>query len=125
LTVQGDLERALVVVLSSWHKKQRTPLELQAPLPQITGSGRTDAGVHAKAQVVSFNWPEELQGELPRLMAALNGITSPALSVLKLEAVADDFDARHTPHRKVYSYRFVLARNSFGLAYNLSLICRR
>ena len=115
LTVQGELERGLAVVLGSWSKKHG----LEAlPVPKITGSGRTDAGVHARGQVVSFDWPEAAGTDLGRLTAALNGITSPALTVHRVEQVENDFDARLSPHIKLYSYRLKLAKNSYGLEHN-------
>ena len=115
VTVQGELERGLAVVLNSWFRK--SGLTFVAG-PKINGSGRTDAGVHAKGQVASFDWPEQLpvdNARLYRLTAALNGVTSPALTVLSCEEVPADFDPRHSPHLKLYSYRFVLGKNSFGL----------
>ena len=115
LTIQGELERGLAVVLQSWSKKAGVVIE---SVPKITGSGRTDAGVHAKGQVVSFTWPPALPFDAYRLTSALNGITNSALTVLRIEEAPDDFDARHSPHLKLYSYRIVLGKNSFGLERN-------
>ncbi len=113
-TVQSEVEKALAVVLSSWSKKAGRG---SGAAPKIIGSGRTDAGVHARGQVISFDWPDRF-GELHRLCAALNGITSPALTVLQLEEAPPEFDARRSPHRKLYSYRMALGRNSGGLEKN-------
>lgn len=70
-------------------------------LPQ--GSGRTDAGVHALAQVVSFS----LEVPIPaaNLLRALNRTLPPAIRVLKIESVPPDFHARHSAIRKTYEYR--------------------
>ncbi len=70
-------------------------------LPQ--GSGRTDAGVHALAQVASF----PLENPLPadNLARALNHILPSAIRVLDAEDAAPDFHARHSAKSKIYRYR--------------------
>jgi tRNA pseudouridine38-40 synthase len=70
-------------------------------LPQ--GSGRTDAGVHALAQVASFT----LQAPIPaaNFHNALNRCLPPSVRVLSVEAVPPDFHARHSALRKTYEYR--------------------
>lgn len=70
-------------------------------LPQ--GSGRTDAGVHALAQVAS------VQIELPiperNLMVALNDILPAAVRVMGVERVEEHFHPRHSATAKTYRYR--------------------
>jgi len=70
-------------------------------LPQ--GSGRTDAGVHALAQVAS-TW---LENPIPvrSLVIALNDILPPAVRVTSVEAVPENFHARHSAKAKTYRYR--------------------
>ena len=70
-------------------------------LPQ--GSGRTDAGVHALAQVASVR----LNSPVPErnLMVALNDILPPSIRVNGIEIVDDDFHARHSATAKTYRYR--------------------
>ena len=70
-------------------------------LPQ--GSGRTDAGVHALAQVASFS----LAAPIPaaNLLRALNRCLPPSIRVLAVEAVPPAFHARHSALRKTYEYR--------------------
>jgi tRNA pseudouridine38-40 synthase len=70
-------------------------------LPQ--GSGRTDAGVHALAQVASFS----LAAPIPaaNLHRALNRCLPPSVRVLAVEAVPPTFHARHSALRKTYEYR--------------------
>jgi tRNA pseudouridine38-40 synthase len=78
-------------------------------LPQ--GSGRTDAGVHALAQVASFT----LAAPIPAasLHRALNRCLPPSVRVLAVEAVPPSFHARHSALRKTYEYRiFPLKPNS-------------
>ncbi len=70
-------------------------------LPQ--GSGRTDAGVHALAQVASV----ALESPIPpdNLVIALNDILPAAIRVLKVELAPEDFHARHSAKAKTYRYR--------------------
>jgi len=70
-------------------------------LPQ--GSGRTDAGVHALAQVASVR----LTSPIPErnLLAALNDILPLAVRVTGVEIVGDGFHARHSARAKTYRYR--------------------
>jgi tRNA pseudouridine38-40 synthase len=93
-TVQSELERALAIVL-------RRPLDGDDP-PRLTVAGRTDRGVHAWAQVASY------EGE-PALAAALNGVLAHDVSILASEAAADGFDARRDCSSRAYCFR-VLAR---------------
>ena len=67
-------------------------------------AGRTDAGVHALGQVVSY------EGSVPRLRS-VNALLPDAVSVLSAEVVADGFSARHDAVSRSYLYR-VLARPS-------------
>ncbi len=70
-------------------------------LPQ--GSGRTDAGVHALAQVASV----ALESPIPErnLVIALNDVLPPSIRVTSAEAVSGDFHARHSASAKTYRYR--------------------
>ena len=70
-------------------------------LPQ--GSGRTDAGVHALAQVVTFR----LTAPIPaaNLHRALNRLLPASIRVLSCEEVPPSFHARHSARGKIYEYR--------------------
>jgi tRNA pseudouridine38-40 synthase len=72
-------------------------------LPQ--GSGRTDTGVHALAQVATFS----LTAPIPptNLHRALNRALPASIRVLSVEAVPEDFHARHSALRKTYEYRIL------------------
>jgi tRNA pseudouridine38-40 synthase len=73
----------------------------QKTLPQ--GSGRTDAGVHALAQVASFS----LESPIPRrnLQIALNDTLPASVRILAVEEVGADFHARKSAKAKTYRYR--------------------
>jgi tRNA pseudouridine38-40 synthase len=88
-TVQGELERALSVVLG---RPDGVPLKV---------AGRTDAGVHAWAQVASH------PGEAASL-GSLNALLPPDVAVLASEPAADDFDARHHCTSRAYCYRVLV-----------------
>jgi len=88
-TVQGTLAQAIQRITG------------EAVLPQ--GSGRTDTGVHALAQVATFS----LSGPIPaaNLHRALNRALPASIRVLSVEAVPEDFHARYNALRKTYEYR--------------------
>ena len=75
-------------------------------LPQ--GSGRTDAGVHALAQVASVS----LESPIPEwnLLVALNDVLPPSIRVTGVERVEDSFHARHSATAKTYRYRIYRER---------------
>jgi tRNA pseudouridine38-40 synthase len=70
-------------------------------LPQ--GSGRTDTGVHAMAQVASF--VSETTIPLVNFRKVLNDRLPPAIRVLSVEEMPTDFHARHSAIAKTYEYR--------------------
>jgi tRNA pseudouridine38-40 synthase len=70
-------------------------------LPQ--GAGRTDAGVHALAQVASFTLAVDIPA--PNLHRALNRALPPSIRILKTEAVGEAFHARFSARGKTYEYR--------------------
>ncbi|HLI59969.1 MAG TPA: tRNA pseudouridine(38-40) synthase TruA [Solirubrobacteraceae bacterium] len=88
-TVQGELERALQVVL----RRDAVPL---------TVAGRTDAGVHALGQIASH------PGE-PAPVRGLNALLAPDVAVLRSERAPAGFSARHDATSRAYRYR-LLAR---------------
>jgi tRNA pseudouridine38-40 synthase len=93
-----------------WQPKERTLQgELEATLQRVTGyqtkcfaSGRTDAGVHALGQVVSFDSPTRLAPDA--LTKALNAELPDDMLVFEVEAAADGFHAQRDAVRKRYRY---------------------
>ncbi|HSI82359.1 MAG: tRNA pseudouridine(38-40) synthase TruA [Candidatus Methylacidiphilales bacterium] len=90
-TVQGYLERA---VAKLWGQ----PFALQ-------GSGRTDAGVHALAQVVSFRAPRRHTAEV--LQRALNNNMPETIRVIAAELMPVEFHARFDSTGKTYHYHLL------------------
>jgi tRNA pseudouridine38-40 synthase len=70
-------------------------------LPQ--GSGRTDAGVHALAQVATFTTASSIPIE--NWLRALNDTLPAAIRVLEVKEAAPDFHARKSARAKTYRYR--------------------
>lgn len=88
-TIQGELETVLATLLGS--------------VPDIAVAGRTDAGVHARGQVVSFATAAE--PDCARLRRSLNGLLGPEVSVARVVVVDDGFHARHSATWRRYRYR--------------------
>ena len=74
-------------------------------LPQ--GSGRTDAGVHALAQVATFSLASPIPAE--NLVKALNGILPATIRVLAAAETPAEFHARKSARGKTYRYRMYRA----------------
>jgi tRNA pseudouridine38-40 synthase len=88
-TVQGELERVLSL--------------LDGRAVAVHGAGRTDAGVHAEAQVASFRLEREFAPD--KLRDALNGNLTPDLRVIEAGRAAEGFHARFSARGKTYVYR--------------------
>ena len=89
VTVQGTLASAIGRITG------------EKVLPQ--GSGRTDAGVHALAQVVTFVTESSVPTE--NFGKALNDILPASLRVLEVAEAPAEFHARHSARAKTYRYR--------------------
>ncbi|WP_287154601.1 tRNA pseudouridine(38-40) synthase TruA [Candidatus Solincola tengchongensis] len=92
-TVQGELERAL----------ERLAVR-ESPL---YAAGRTDAGVHAKGQVVNFHGTLRVDPE--RLPRSLNALLPPDIAVLECREADEGFHARRSALAREYAYYFHLA----------------
>jgi tRNA pseudouridine38-40 synthase len=81
---------------------------------ELSVAGRTDAGVHARAQVASFVVPGGVPADRlapGRPLRSLNGVLPDDLAVHAVEQAADGFDARRDARSRRYVYR-VLARQA-------------
>lgn len=88
-TIQGTLE-AIVSAIEG------------APV-HVAGSGRTDAGVHALAQVAAFSIHNPIP--LSNLRKAVNRLLPPSIRVLAMEEANPDFHPRFDATAKTYEYR--------------------
>jgi tRNA pseudouridine38-40 synthase len=101
-SIQALLQDALSTTL-------RTPI-------LATGSGRTDAGVHALSQTAHFSFEEVL--DLMRLRASLAGLLPHDIRVKQIETVPDGFHARYSAKGKIYHYHLHLESNPFKRLYS-------
>lgn len=112
-TIQGKLENVLM-------RLAEAPVEVQ-------GSGRTDGGVHARAQVANFHLKRPW--EAGKLLEALNGYLPGDIRVLELSEAPMRFHSRLNASSKTYRYQIwmdgkpdVFRRNYFyGLGQRLDL----
>ena len=100
-TVQGELLRAAEELL-------QTKVELG-------GAGRTDAGVHALAQVAHLRTRTSPRGLRPgRLEAGLNALLPHDINVLSARPAPADFDARRQARARFYLYQIATRRTAFA-----------
>lgn len=101
-SVQGALEAAV--------------LSLTEETVSFRGAGRTDSGVHAKGQVTHVDLTREW--EPYKLRNALNAhlaMAGEAVSILDVDAVTEDFDARFSALRRHYLYRIICRKSRLAL----------
>ncbi len=92
-TVQGELTAALATVL-------------RVPAVEVVCAGRTDAGVHARGQVVHADVADGIAAdELARLVRRLNGRLPADVRVRRVVEAPDGFDARFGALWRRYAYR--------------------
>jgi tRNA pseudouridine38-40 synthase len=90
-TIQGELERVLIDI-------EKAPVHVE-------GSGRTDAGVHALAQVAAFSLGNPIPVE--NLRRAMNRLLPRDIRVIDAALADDDFHPRFQAVAKTYEYRIV------------------
>lgn len=92
VSIQALIQQALSTLL-------RKPMH-------VTGSGRTDAGVHALGQIAHFRHPDAL--DLSRLLSSLNALLPPDIRILAIDPVSPQFHARFSAVSKLYHYQLHL-----------------
>ena len=88
VTVEGCLEKAFFTVLGT--------------APSLCVAGRTDAGVHARRQVVSLQVPRDT--DLIKLTASLNALTPSGIAITRIARARVGFDARKDATGRGYRY---------------------
>jgi tRNA pseudouridine38-40 synthase len=96
VTVQSETEKALLVLL-------RKPVDL-------TGSSRTDAGVHALQNYFHFDWDEELSGSF---LYNLNAILPAGIAARSVSKMADDAHCRFDAVSREYAYFLYSRKDPF------------
>ena len=93
VSVQDEIEAALFKVVGERIR--------------VTGSGRTDAGVHATGQVASFKTDSSVPPE--KFALAINAFLPKDIRIIKSERAEDGFSARYSAKRKTYRYRLYIS----------------
>jgi tRNA pseudouridine38-40 synthase len=101
-TVQGEIDRAIREVT---RVKQF----------ELYGSGRTDAGVHALAQVAHLDIDSTLPAET--LRRRVNDVLPSDINILRIERVRHRFHARHDAVARSYLYQIARRRTAFAKAF--------
>ena len=91
-TIQAELERVLKIVL-------------RCDIGSLHAAGRTDAGVHARGQVVTFRIDHE--PDLRRLIYAVSNILRPEVAIMSAEFVPESFHPGRSASKKQYSYSII------------------
>lgn len=102
-TVQGEIETAI--------------FKLTQRKVNLEGSGRTDKGVHALAQVANF----QIESEIPtkKIKPALNNLLPSDIRIVKVESVSLDFHSRFCAKKKTYKYVVVVGGEKSAIKHNL------
>lgn len=112
VSVQEVLQKALSTLL-------RQPTE-------VTGAGRTDAGVHASMMVAHFDWPAAHEGEgceeapldCTQLTYKLNRLLPPDVAVQAVRPVGPEMHARFSATRRTYHYYIHTRKDPFLHGYS-------
>lgn len=112
VSVQEVLQKALSTLL-------RQPTE-------VTGAGRTDAGVHASMMVAHFDWPAAHEGEggekapldCTQLTYKLNRLLPPDVAVQAVRPVGPEMHARFSATRRTYHYYIHTRKDPFLRGYS-------
>jgi len=102
-TVMGELRRAAEDFFAR-------PVELQ-------GAGRTDAGVHALAQVAHLRVKEKAQRHPGEIRRALNDRLPASIAVIDVDAASNRFHARHDAVSRTYLYQISLRKTALSKKY--------
>ena len=87
---------------------------------QVTGAGRTDAGVHARMMVAHFD-VESMDFSLQDLTDKLNRLLPQDLAIQKMEPVSDEMHARFSATSRTYHYYIHTVKDPFLRAYSCEL----
>jgi tRNA pseudouridine38-40 synthase len=98
-TVMGELRKAVEEVFGS-------RVEMQ-------GGGRTDAGVHARAQVMHVKVAAEVRQSPEAIQRRLNDLLPAGIAIVGVERAARNFHARHDAVSRVYVYQISTRKQAF------------
>lgn len=107
-SIQEVLQKALAKILQEKVK--------------VIGSGRTDAGVHARKQFANFGSNSAL--DLDKLNASLNALLPDDITVNSIKQVALDFHSRYSVKSKTYRYTIINRRQRPAIMRDYAYFCR-
>jgi len=90
-SIQGEIEKKLAIMTGT--------------IVTLTGSGRTDAGVHAYGQTANFHCDTKIKPE--EFQNGLNSLLSKDIIVRQCKTVDEKFHARYDAKSKIYNYRIL------------------
>ena len=97
-TIQGELEKAISTLIGVKNSKQIRTIK-------TIFSGRTDAGVNARMQVVHFDTDKEFVAS--KFINSINKLLPQDISVSKIEKTDETFHSQMSAKQRHYEYRFV------------------
>lgn len=98
VSVQETIEKSLSVLA-------RQPID-------ITGAGRTDAGVHARCMYAHFDWPEEI-ADSRKFLLSLNRLSGRDIAFHEVISVSNDAHARFDAIERTYKYFVIFEKSPF------------
>lgn len=101
LTIQGEVEKVLSILLNE--------------KINIIGSGRTDKGVHAIAQVANFKTQKKIS--LYKFQNGLNSLLNDDIYCKKIKLVKSDFNSRFDAKKRYYLYKIGFKKSVFDIKY--------
>lgn len=101
-TIQGEIEKAI--------------FKITGEVVDLTGSSRTDAGVHARGMVANFTTESRVPSE--RFREAINSKLPDDISIIKSEEVDENFHARYCCKGKMYSYTIINREEKVAIGKN-------
>ena len=107
-SVQEELEHALSICC-------------RQPHIAVTGSGRTDTGVHARGQIAHFKVPDDQMPAPPILKKSLNGLLPTDIVVLQCAYASENFHARFDARSRRYHYYVSLEPTALERKFRLKL----
>lgn len=101
-TIQGEVEKAI--------------FKITGENPELVGSSRTDAGVHARGMVANFRTNSKIPSE--RFREAINTKLPDDIGIIKSEEVKEEFHSRYNSKGKTYSYTIINREEKVALYKN-------
>lgn len=108
VTIQGEIEKVIATIFQE---------EIS-----IVASGRTDAGVHAIAQVAHFDAQKRFD-DLEKLRYSINSMLNKAISINEIAVVDEAFHARYNSKEKTYLYKIYLSKENEPLKRKYYHVC--